>query len=226
MLEIGRRTGARGLARGARLRALGARRAAARQDQRGARAGEGDRRRRQRPRPRGAGGAAARARRRPSVALTLEISAPRPVIAPFAFDFSQRDGVAHLAACSADSPEAAAQILVAARAAGLAGDADCAIGLGAPSPDWAAAVARGLDALTRARRRALRAPRPRGGADRSGGDPRGQADGGQREARRGAAGRLPARHRHAAAHGDPPDGARVYAPRLRRLARRRTARCG
>jgi OOP family OmpA-OmpF porin len=83
-----------------------------------------------------------------AVALELEISAPRPVIAPFDFDFSQRDGVAYLAACSAESPEAVAEILAAVRAAGLAGDADCAVGLGAPAPDWAAAVARGLDALT------------------------------------------------------------------------------
>jgi OOP family OmpA-OmpF porin len=82
-----------------------------------------------------------------SLDLTLEISAPRPVIAPFAFDFGLRDGTAWLDACSADSEEAAAAILAAARAAGLAGAADCAVGLGAPSPDWAAAVARGLDAI-------------------------------------------------------------------------------
>ncbi len=81
------------------------------------------------------------------VALTLDISAPRPVIAPFAFDFTLENGEGRLAACSAESPEAAAAILAAAHAAGLAGNADCRVGLGAPSPDWAAAVARGLDAL-------------------------------------------------------------------------------
>jgi OmpA-OmpF porin, OOP family len=81
------------------------------------------------------------------VTLALDISAPRPVIAPFAFDFSLAGGAARLAACSAESPEAAAGIVAAARAAGLAGDADCAVGLGAPSRDWVTAVARGLDAV-------------------------------------------------------------------------------
>ena len=82
------------------------------------------------------------------VALDLDISAPRPVIAPFAFDASLADGVLTLAACSADSDETAARIAAAAKAAGLAGDAACAIGLGAPSAEWAAAVERGLAALT------------------------------------------------------------------------------
>ena len=68
-----------------------------------------------------------------------------------------RTAPAQLAACSADSAEAAAAIIAAARAAGLAGGADCAVGLGAPSPDWAAAVARGLARAARARRRPLRA---------------------------------------------------------------------
>ncbi len=81
------------------------------------------------------------------VALALDISAPRPVIAPFAFDFSLQDGTATLAACSAESSEAATAILAAVHAAGLAGDADCAIGLGSPSPGWTVAVTRGLEAL-------------------------------------------------------------------------------
>ena len=41
------------------------------------------------------------------MALTLDISAPRPVIAPFAFDFACGDGAGTLAACSAESDEAA-----------------------------------------------------------------------------------------------------------------------
>ncbi len=81
------------------------------------------------------------------VTLTLDISAPRPVIAPFAFDLSIDGGVGTLAACSAESDEAASAILAAARTAGLQGDAACRVGLGAPSPEWSAAVARGLDAL-------------------------------------------------------------------------------
>lgn len=81
------------------------------------------------------------------VALDLHISAPRPVIAPFAFDASLADGMLTLAACSADSDETAARIAAAAQATALAGEAACAVGLGAPSPDWAAAVEKGLAAL-------------------------------------------------------------------------------
>ena len=81
------------------------------------------------------------------VSLTLDISAPRPVLSPFAFDFRLGDGVGRLAACSADSQEAADAILAAARDAGLGAAAACAVGLGSPSPDWAAAVADGLEAL-------------------------------------------------------------------------------
>jgi OOP family OmpA-OmpF porin len=81
------------------------------------------------------------------VALELDITAPRPVIAPFRVDFSLEGGVGSFAACSAGSDEDAAAILAAAREAGLAGDAACAVGLGAPSRNWAAAVARGFAAL-------------------------------------------------------------------------------
>ncbi len=82
------------------------------------------------------------------VTLDLDISAPRPVIAPFAFDARLDGDALTLAACSADSDETAARIAAAATAAGLAGEAACAVGLGAPSPEWAAAVERGLAALT------------------------------------------------------------------------------
>ena len=81
------------------------------------------------------------------VALALDISAPRPAITPFAFDFRLADGAGTLAACSAESDAAAAAILAAARGAGLAGDAGCAVGLGAPSPDWRAAIEQGLRAV-------------------------------------------------------------------------------
>ena len=81
------------------------------------------------------------------VTLALDISAPRPVIAPFAFDYRLAGGAGTLVACTAESEEAAAAILAAARTAGLAGDAPCAVGLGAPTPDWTAAVETGLGAL-------------------------------------------------------------------------------
>ncbi len=79
--------------------------------------------------------------------LALDISAPRPVISPFAFDLTLDKAGGRLAACSADTPEAAESILAAVRAAGLPDVADCRVGLGAPSPDWAAAVTEGIAAL-------------------------------------------------------------------------------
>lgn len=81
------------------------------------------------------------------VALDLRIGAPRPVIAPFAASFSIDDGRARLDTCAADSTGAAARIEAAARRAGLAARPDCAIGLGAPAPDWGTAVAHGIDAV-------------------------------------------------------------------------------
>ncbi len=81
------------------------------------------------------------------VALDLRISAPRPVIAPFAVNFTLQGGAARLDTCAADSAGAAATIAAAARRAGLGTPPDCAIGLGAPAPAWAAAVASGIDAV-------------------------------------------------------------------------------
>jgi OOP family OmpA-OmpF porin len=81
------------------------------------------------------------------VSLVLDITAPRPVIAPFAVEFSLSDGVGRLQTCAAESDAAAAAILASARETGLTGEAECTIGLGAPSPDWAKAVALGFAAL-------------------------------------------------------------------------------
>lgn len=82
-----------------------------------------------------------------SVALTLDISAPRPVITPFILRASLEDGVLRFDACSADTPAARTRILQAARTAGLADDGDCTLGLGVPTPDWGRAVERGIRAL-------------------------------------------------------------------------------
>jgi OOP family OmpA-OmpF porin len=81
------------------------------------------------------------------VALRTDIAAPRPVIAPFAVDFIRDDSGARLAACTAETPEAAAKIITAARAAGLAGPQDCAVGLGAPSLDWPRVATLGIETV-------------------------------------------------------------------------------
>jgi len=91
------------------------------------------------------------ARRAPNgVEVNLNISAPRPVITPFTLRLVKGGDVTRFDACSADTDKARAQILTAARAAGLTGNVDCVIGLGVPSTSWGDAVAtaiRGLNEL-------------------------------------------------------------------------------
>lgn len=76
--------------------------------------------------------------------LDLQISAPRPVIAPFTLRFSIDEAGRRFDACSAGD-EAGRQRIV--EAAGLAGQADCALGLGAPSADWADAAVAAIGAV-------------------------------------------------------------------------------
>ncbi|MBY6090228.1 OmpA family protein [Maritimibacter alkaliphilus] len=82
------------------------------------------------------------------VDLSLTLTAPRPVIAPFTVRFLVDDSGARFDACSADNAEDIAMIEEAARAAGLEGAMRCRIGLGMPSPDWAQAVSTGIAGLT------------------------------------------------------------------------------
>ena len=84
------------------------------------------------------------------VALDLNITAPRPVIAPFTLRFLKTDEFTRFDACSADTEEARDVILAAAIAAGLSGPTSCPLGLGTPSTQWgeaAAASIRALDAI-------------------------------------------------------------------------------
>lgn len=79
--------------------------------------------------------------------LISEISAPRPVIAPFALRFVMDEDGVRFDACSTDNEEGRDRILSAARAAGMAGPAGCTIGLGSPSPDWSEAAAQSIAAV-------------------------------------------------------------------------------
>lgn len=83
----------------------------------------------------------------PNVTLSLNISAPRPVITPFTLRFVIEDGKARFDACSADTEEARTRIVAAARAAGVANEATCEIGLGVPSKQWSKAVVTAIEAL-------------------------------------------------------------------------------
>ena len=89
-------------------------------------------------------------RRTPAdITSKIDISAPRPVITPFTLRFRITADGASFDACSADSPEAAVQILAAAKAAGLAEEATCRQGLGVPSPLWSKAATQAIAALAK-----------------------------------------------------------------------------
>lgn len=76
----------------------------------------------------------------PDVALTLDITAPRPVITPFVFAFTLDENGARLDTCSAGGEQGRVRILAAIADAGLTEGADCEIGIGAPTENWALAV--------------------------------------------------------------------------------------
>ncbi|AHM03128.1 OmpA domain protein [Roseibacterium elongatum DSM 19469] len=82
------------------------------------------------------------------IEIILDISAPRPVITPFALRVVRDTDGTRFETCAADTQEALERIVDAGRAAGVTGDIDCTIGLGVPSPRWAAAVVRGLESLS------------------------------------------------------------------------------
>ncbi|MCC6000194.1 MAG: OmpA family protein [Pararhodobacter sp.] len=81
------------------------------------------------------------------VRLVLDLTAPRPVIAPYALRFEIDEDSPRLSACAAETPAARGQLIRAARAAGAQGQVVCALGLGAPSPRWSDAGALAIAAL-------------------------------------------------------------------------------
>jgi len=81
------------------------------------------------------------------IKLTLNISAPRPVISPFTIRFSKEEDNIRLDNCSADTKNAEAKILKAAKLAGMLKPRNCKIGLGVPTPDWADAVRMSIEAV-------------------------------------------------------------------------------
>ena len=77
----------------------------------------------------------------------LNISASRPVIAPFTLRFVIDASGAHCDACSADLLAARDRIIQAAAKAAVPGKIACTIGLGVPTPRWADAVVAGIQAV-------------------------------------------------------------------------------
>ncbi len=87
-------------------------------------------------------------RDRPRGLITsIDISAPRPVIAPFTLRFVIDAEGARFDACSADTSDARAAILRAGRGAGASGTLECTIGLGSPTPRWQAGAVEAIGAL-------------------------------------------------------------------------------
>lgn len=81
------------------------------------------------------------------VEVIIDISAPRPVIAPFTLRFVRDGSGIRFENCSAETIEARERIIAAARSVGMTGQATCEIGLGVPTPSWADAVETALRAL-------------------------------------------------------------------------------
>ncbi|KAJ54054.1 hypothetical protein ACMU_03940 [Actibacterium mucosum KCTC 23349] len=81
--------------------------------------------------------------------VVLNITSPRPVIAPFTLRFVLDDQGARFDACSTHTASGRARILNAAAAAGMKSEATCIIGLGVPSPDWPDAVVASIGALSK-----------------------------------------------------------------------------
>ena len=88
------------------------------------------------------------ARKRPEgLRVTLDISAPRPVITPFTLRFLIDGEGARFDACSAENETSRDRIVAAAVAAGAQGKQRCTIGLGVPTPTWSDAVTMALAAM-------------------------------------------------------------------------------
>lgn len=79
--------------------------------------------------------------------VSIDISAPRPVLTPFTLRFVKDADGARFDACSADTDAAKAKILAAGGAAGAVGKTNCVIGLGVPTPKWGDATVAGIKAV-------------------------------------------------------------------------------
>lgn len=83
----------------------------------------------------------------PGLIVSLNITAPRPVLTPFTLRFVKDDEGVRFDACSADSDRARGMIVRAALAAGLTGSGACTVGMGVPTPRWADAVSLAIESV-------------------------------------------------------------------------------
>lgn len=84
----------------------------------------------------------------PGWRLVMDVTAPRPVLAPFVMRFRLEGGTGQFDACAASSADGAARLGAAARAAGLSEDAPpCTVAHGAPDDAWDSVAAAAIAAL-------------------------------------------------------------------------------
>ena len=81
-----------------------------------------------------------------STALSLDLIAPKPVMAPFRFTARAEGGVISIGECGAESEAGLILIENVLKEAGI-GEPGCALALGAPSPRWSEAVVASIEAL-------------------------------------------------------------------------------
>lgn len=81
------------------------------------------------------------------ITLIMDVSAPRPVISPFALRLVRDGDGTRLDSCTADDEAAQKAIWAAAAAAGVTGRPDCPLGLGAPTPEWGQAAVTAINAV-------------------------------------------------------------------------------
>ena len=81
------------------------------------------------------------------IALMMDISAPRPVIAPFRFRMQIDGDKVVMQSCSSDTRASRDRILRAVREAGSNQKLNCEIGLGVPTTEWDQAIVQSVQTL-------------------------------------------------------------------------------
>ncbi|MFH5772952.1 OmpA family protein [Paracoccus sp. NGMCC 1.201697] len=81
------------------------------------------------------------------ISLKADVTAPRPVITPFTLRFVKDDKGARFEACAANDEAGRDRIVAAGAGAGVAGEAHCTLGLGAPTTRWADAAVPAIQAV-------------------------------------------------------------------------------
>ncbi|PCJ76250.1 MAG: hypothetical protein COA53_03090 [Rhodobacteraceae bacterium] len=80
------------------------------------------------------------------VSLSIDITAPRPIFAPYTLSFDVSETGTTLL-CNALTPDGEARIVDAAKRLGASGTPACDIGLGAPTDSWSDVAIAGMDAV-------------------------------------------------------------------------------